>query len=85
MMLTASLTHFVLIQVLALIIAGLAKITGNRLLDYLSLFFCLYAILVTFAAAMQLFHAGVIYNAKASIREPSAEDQAGGDRPSVEK
>jgi hypothetical protein len=67
MTLTANLTHFVSVQVLALIIAALAKFTGVRLLDYIALFFLFYAVLVTFATALQLFHTARIYNANASI------------------
>lgn len=79
MTLTASLTHFVLVQGLALIIAAIAKITGNKILDYVSLFFFLYAVLVTFAAAMQLFHTAVIYNARASLRDPCKEEKRDGE------
>jgi hypothetical protein len=67
MKLTANLTHYILVQVIALIVAAVAKITGWRILDFVSLFFLLYAVIVTFAAGVQLFHTAVIYNAKASL------------------
>jgi hypothetical protein len=69
MLLTASLTHFLLVQVLALVVASIAKITAIHWLEYASLFFLIYAVLVTFAAGMQLFNTALIYNAKASIPE----------------
>jgi hypothetical protein len=70
--LTASLIHFILIQVTALISAIIAHITASPGLDTLALFFLFYAILVTLAAGMQLFLTALIYNARASIdsREP---------------
>jgi hypothetical protein len=75
MSLTASLTHFVLVQGLALVVAASAKISGSKSLDYVSLFFFFYAVLVTFAAGMQLFHTAVIYNARASLRDPCKEEK----------
>ena len=65
MRLTGSLIHFILVQVLALISAIVAKITGNQWLDLLSLFLLFYAVIVTLAAGLQLFLTATIYNAKA--------------------
>lgn len=67
MKLTASLIHFILVQVLALTSAIAAKITETPSLDVLALFLLFYAVLVTFAAGLQLFLTAIIYNAKASI------------------
>lgn len=78
MKITSSLTHFILVQVVALIVGVAAKITGLKGLDYASLFFLLYAVLVTFSAGIQLFHTAVIYNAKASLVDPCREDKNGG-------
>jgi len=65
--LTANLVHFISIQVVALIVGILARIIDNRILDITSLFFLIYAVLVTFSAALQLFQTAVIYNTKAGI------------------
>jgi hypothetical protein len=73
MKLTASLIHFILVQVLALVIAISAKITETPSLDVIALFLLFYAVLVTFAAGLQLFLTAIIYNAKASIDPPNTE------------
>jgi hypothetical protein len=73
MKLTSSLIHFILVQVLALITAIAAKVTEVQWLDNLSLFFLYYAVLVTFAAGIQLFLTAIIYNTKQSIEtDPDA-------------
>lgn len=69
MKLTASLIHFILVQVLALVSAIVARFTEFKLLDALALFLLFYAVLVTFAAGMQLFLTASIYNAKAGVRQ----------------
>jgi hypothetical protein len=74
MKLTASLIHFILIQVLALVTAIVARITESSRLDTLALFLLFYAVLVTFAAGIQLFLTAIIYNAKASIEENNNAD-----------
>jgi hypothetical protein len=86
MKLTASLIHFILIQVLALTSAICAKITDTASLDVLSLFLLFYAVLATFAAGLQLFLTAIVYNARASLNivakrdaeTPSAFDRARG-------
>ena len=74
MKLTSALVHFISIQVLALIIGIIAKVTDSRTLDVVSLFFLYYAVLVTFAAAMQLFLTAQIYNAHASLKNEEREE-----------
>jgi uncharacterized membrane protein len=75
MKLTASLIHFILVQVLALVTAIAARIIESPRLDVLALFLLFYAVLVTFAAGIQLFLTAIIYNAKASIDEKKTTDQ----------
>jgi hypothetical protein len=67
MKLVSSLVHFILVQALALVVAILAKLTESRCLDILCLVLLFYAILVTFAAALELFVTARIYNARASL------------------
>ena len=67
MKLTSSLIHFILVQVLALTSAIVGRITENSVVDVLALFLLFYAVLVTFAAGIQLFLTAIIYNAKASL------------------
>jgi len=67
MKLTAALVHFIMVQVLTVICAIIAKITDSRILDILTLFCLFYAVLVTFAAALQLFLTAQLYNAHASL------------------
>jgi hypothetical protein len=67
MKLTANLVHFILVQVLALICGIIAKITDSRVMDVLSLFLLFYAVLVTFATALQLFLTAQVYNTHASL------------------
>ena len=67
MRLTSALVHFIMVQVLTLICAIVAKITDSRALDVLTLFCLFYAILVTFATALQLFLTAQLYNAHASL------------------
>jgi hypothetical protein len=67
MQLTVSLIHFIIVQVSALVIGTIAKITDSSILDVLTLFFMFYAIFSTLAAGVQLFHTAVIYNASASL------------------
>lgn len=75
MKLTASLIHFILTQVLALIIAIIGRITGSSLVDTASLLLLFYAVMVTFAAGIQLFLTAIVYNAKASLpNNKSSED-----------
>ncbi|MGX1412763.1 hypothetical protein [Bradyrhizobium elkanii] len=69
--LTANLVHFIFVQVLALTTAIMGKIIELRVLDILSLLLLLYAVLVTFSAALQLFQTARIYNARASILDRS--------------
>jgi hypothetical protein len=73
--LTANLMHFICVQVLALLAAIIARIIDAPVLDFISLFLLIYAVIVTFSAALQLFQTARIYNAKASI--PSSADQRG--------
>jgi hypothetical protein len=77
MKLTASLIHFILIQVLALVTAIIARITESARIDVLALFLLFYAVLVTFAAGIQLFLTAIIYNAKASLDENKNKDSSG--------
>ena len=65
--LTANLVHFIFVQVVALATGIVAKIIDVRVLDILSLLMLLYAVLVTFSAALQLFQTARIYNARASL------------------
>jgi hypothetical protein len=65
--LTASLIHFILVQVLALVSAIAAKIIEAPGVDVLVLFLLFYAVLVTLAAGLQLFLTAIIYNASASM------------------
>jgi hypothetical protein len=74
MKLTANLIHFILIQVCALIIGTLAKITGVWWLDKITLFFLFYAVLSTFAAGVQLFLTAIIYNSYASLPKAEKKD-----------
>jgi hypothetical protein len=67
MKLTGSLIHFILVQVLALVSAITARMTDKAFLDFVSLFLLFYAVIVTFAAGLQLFLTAAIYNAKASL------------------
>jgi hypothetical protein len=55
------------VQVLALLTAIMARIIDLRLLDVISLFLLIHAVIVTSSAALQLFQTARIYNAKASI------------------
>jgi hypothetical protein len=77
MRLTASLIHFILVQVLALLCAIVAKITGSVFIDFLSLFLLFYAVIITFAAGLQLFLTAAIYNAKASLDAKEPNDGSG--------
>jgi hypothetical protein len=72
--LTSNLVHFILVQVVALTTAIVAKVVDIRPLDILSLLLLIYAVLVTLSAALQLFQTARIYNAKASVplKEPAA-------------
>ncbi len=75
MSLTANLVHFIAVQVIALMFGIVAKITGIRWLDDAALFFLIYAVLVIFSAATQLFETARIYNMKASVpKDEEAED-----------
>ncbi len=65
MTLTSSLIHFVLVQVSALVLGIMAKLTNSPLLEIISLFFLFYAVLSTAAIGIQLFHTARIYNARA--------------------
>jgi hypothetical protein len=65
--LTANLMHFICVQVLALICAIIARIIDLVVLDFISLVLLIYAVIVTFSAALQLFQTARIYNARASI------------------
>lgn len=77
MRLTASLIHFILAQVLALVAAIVGRITESPSIDVLALFLLFYAVMVTFAAGLQLFLTAVIYNAKASMRNnPKSTDES---------
>ena len=67
MTLTSNLVHFIMVQVLTLVCGITAKITDSRMLDVLSLFLLFYAVLVTFATAIQLFLTAQVYNAHASL------------------
>ena len=71
--LTANLMHFICVQVLALLAAIIARIIDLPILDFVSLLLLVYAVIVTFSAALQLFQTARIYNAKASI--PLSVDQ----------
>lgn len=62
MKLAAGLVHFVIAQVVALALGVVVKLTKADWLEPIVLFFLLYAILVAFAAAMQLFYTAMIYN-----------------------
>ncbi len=65
--LTANLVHFISVQILALICGIMAKMLGLRILDMLALLLLIYAVLVVFSAAIQLFETALIYNMKASL------------------
>ncbi|MES2600525.1 MAG: hypothetical protein V4602_06920 [Pseudomonadota bacterium] len=78
MKLTASLIHFILVQVLALTTAIVARITGSAGVDILALFLLFYAVLVTFAAGLQLFLTAIIYNARASLDDKKKSGDASG-------
>jgi hypothetical protein len=80
MKLTASLIHFILVQVLALVSAIVARITESTTIDILALFLLFYAVLVTFAAGMQLFLTAIIYNARASLDEQKKPHSESGDQ-----
>jgi hypothetical protein len=67
MILTTSLLHFILVQVVALSVGVLAKITDTRWLDVVCLFLLFYAVLSTFAAGVHLFRTAVIYNRMARL------------------
>jgi hypothetical protein len=67
MKLTGSLIHFILVQVLALITAIVARMVDQPFTELISLFMLFYAVIVTFAAGMQLFLTAAIYNARASL------------------
>jgi len=67
MKLTSSLIHFILVQVLALVSAIVARMTDKSFMDFVSLFLLFYAVIVTFAAGLQLFLTAVIYNTRASL------------------
>lgn len=72
MKLMANLVHFTIAQVSALVVAIVAQAVQSPLLEYLTIALLLYAVLVTLATGMQLFHAAVVYNAAASL--PGEED-----------
>lgn len=74
MKLTSSLIHFILVQVIALVTSIIASITGGVTIDTISLFFLFYAVLVTFAAGIQLFLSAIISNTKAEL---DAQEQSG--------
>lgn len=67
MKLTSSLIHFILVQVSALVSAIVARMTDQSFMDFVSLFLLFYAVIVTFAAGLQLFLTAVIYNTRASL------------------
>jgi hypothetical protein len=73
MTLTTSLLHFILVQVAALTVGVLAKITNTKWLDVFSLFLLFYAVLSTFAAGVHLFRTAVIYNTMAKHRSKGKE------------
>jgi hypothetical protein len=79
MKLTGSLIHFILVQVLALVTAIIARMTDRTFMDFVSLFLLFYAVIVTFAAGLQLFLTAVIYNARASInaKEKPSDESVG--------
>ena len=79
MKLTANLVHFILIQVVALISAILAKITESAALSTVALFFTIYGILVTVSVALQLFHTAIIYNAASSLDGRNGNDDEKGE------
>jgi hypothetical protein len=60
------------LSILQLCLSGRKAFTHSRVtdlpaLDFISLLFLVYAVIVTFSAALQLFQTARIYNAKASI------------------
>lgn len=67
MTLTANLIHFMLIQVIALVLGIFTKLSGKSYLEIPTLFFLFYAVTATFAAGIQLFLTAIIYNTKASL------------------
>jgi hypothetical protein len=79
MKLTGSLIHFILVQVLALVAAIIARMTDKTFIEFVSLFLLFYAVIVTFAAGIQLFLTALIYNAKASLepKQKSSDGQNG--------
>jgi hypothetical protein len=74
MKLTASLIHFILVQVLALLCAIVGRMTEATPVEFFSLFLLFYAVIITFAAGMQLFLTAIIYNAKASLDSKEEHD-----------
>jgi len=67
MKLTANLVHFIGVQVVALLTAIVAKMSGLTFFDPVTTFLLFYAISVTFSAGLQLFQTARIYNAQASL------------------
>src|SRR5260370_15782446 len=67
MKLTASLIHFILAQVLALVAAIVGRITESPSIDVVALFLLFYAVMVTFAAGLPLFFSPVIFNSTSEI------------------
>jgi hypothetical protein len=64
---SANLTHFILVQVLALICAIVTKIVQQVWLEPIAAFLLFYAVAVTLAAGIQLFLAATIYNKDAGL------------------
>jgi hypothetical protein len=80
MRLTANLVHFIVVQASALITGIVGKATGNSVVDAFALFFLFYGVLVTVAAGIQLLQTASLYNAHASLENPSptaADDSKG--------
>src|SRR5262249_19293424 len=73
MVLTNALVHFLFLQVIALTLAIIARLTDCGTLEPVVMFFLFYAILVIVPAGLHLYATAQIYNASASV--PNAKEK----------
>jgi len=69
--LTANLTHFIVVQVVTLISAIVVKFSELPHSDFVLMFLLIYAVLVAMAGGVQLFLTADLYNASAALNPKS--------------
>lgn len=81
MVLTNALVHFIFVQVIALTVAIVARLTDWAVLEPVVMFFLFYAILVVVPAGLHLYATAQIYNASASVPKAKEKGPLGYPRP----